>query len=132
MSDGNITYKSIDNGKILIRYFLGPVSFEESIDSWRDIIEFKVCKTHPKGVISDFSESGKMDSNDNISKLMLFMDENKDFFSGIVSASIVQQPDKTASGELVKQGISEHKLPLEHELFYSVENAFRWMHSKII
>lgn len=131
MSKGTITYHPIDEGKILIRNFIGPVSFEQSVESWRDIIELKVCDIHPKGVISDFSISGKMDSNTNIPKLLKFFNEHKDFFSGLISASIVQQPDKTVSGELVKIGISENKLPFEHELFYSLENALRWMRSRI-
>lgn len=132
MSQGTINYQPIDDGKILIQNFLGPVTFEASIQSWKDIIELKVCEVLPEGIISDFSESGKWDTLSNIPKLIEFFDQHRDFFTGLISAAIVQQPEKTASGELVKQGITEHNLPFEHELFYSLDNAIRWMRSKIL
>jgi hypothetical protein len=132
MHEGAIIYKTIDNGKILIREFQGPVSFEESIESWKEIINLSVCKVHPKGVISDFSISGSMDSNTNIPKLIEFIDQHIEFFSELISAAVVQQPDKTVSGELVRQSIKENKLPFEHELFYSIDNAIGWMRSKIL
>jgi hypothetical protein len=132
MSEGTIEYKAIDDGKILIRNYLGAFTFEQSIQSWVDIIELKVCEILPKGVISDFSESKQWDTLSNIPKLLEFFDEHRDFFSGLISAAIVQEPNKTASGELVKQGITEHKLPFEHELFFSLDNALRWMRAKII
>jgi hypothetical protein len=132
MSKGTIIYDTIDDGIILIREFQGPVSFEESIESWKQIINLEVCKVHPKGVISDFSESGSMDSNTNIPKLIEFIDQHIEFFSKLISAAVVKQPDKTVSGELVRQGIQENKLPFEHELFYSIDNAIRWMRNKTL
>jgi hypothetical protein len=132
MEEGNILYEAIDEGKILIRTFTGPVTFEQSIQSWIDVIEMKVCRVLPQGVISDFSTSGKWDTLSNIPKLLDFFDHHRNFFNGLISAAVVQQPEKTVSGELVKRGIADHKLPFEHELFYSLENAIRWVRSKIL
>jgi hypothetical protein len=131
MAQGTITYQAIDDGKILIRKYLGAFTFEQSIKSWEDIIELKVCKVLPKGVISDFSISGQWDTLSNIPKLLEFFDQHRDFFTGLISAAVVQQPEKTVSGELVKRGIVEHKLPFEHELFYSLENAISWVKNRI-
>lgn len=132
MSTDSITYMPIDNGDILIRTHHDTLNFEESIQSWQDIIDLKVCDKHPKGVISDFSTAGAVVSLPNISKLLEYFEKHIDFFSGIISAAVVQHPDKTASGELVKEGITDKNMPFRHELYYSLENAIRWMRTEIM
>ena len=123
----SITYEVIANGDIVVRKFIGNVSFDESIESWNKIINLEVCDRQPRGVISDFSESGPMDSSSKIQALIDFFKQHDDFFKNLLSASIVKHPDKTASGELVKRSISDNRLPFRHELFYSIENAIGWM-----
>lgn len=131
MSTESITYASIDDGDILIRTYHKTLDFEESIMSWQDIIDLKVCDKHPKGVISDFSTTGVVVSVANVAKLLEYIDRHIDFFSGIISAAVVQHPDKTASGELVKEGIADKNMPFQHELYFSLDNALRWMRTEL-
>ena len=131
MPTDSITYMSLDDGDILIRTYHETLNFEESIKSWQDIIDLKVCDKYPKGVISDFSTTGAIDKFANINKLLEYIDKHIDFFSGIISAAVVQHPDKTVSGELVKEGIADKKMPFRHELYFSLENAIRWMRTEI-
>jgi len=113
----------LENEKIILRKFIGEISFPELLDSWKYLVENNLICNDCIGILNDFTEAKFNMQIENLGQLLEYFNNNIGIFSRIKLAVIMVRPDDTVFPLLAKIEYPQFKI----EAFCTIEAATKWI-----
>jgi len=119
-----VIYKSIDDGKVLIRTFKGTITVDDIISSWKHILEQILILEKHKGVITDYRESDELSTIkfEDTKDIKKYIEENFEVFKNLKLAVVIDSP------KIVVPILFMDDFPqLNMEIFSTMRAAKHWI-----
>lgn len=116
-----LEYRS--DSKILYRKFQGKVTFEEVMESWKDLVRNNKIGLQVIGILNDFTFAELIMDRENLAELMAFFQSHNEIFERIKLAVVMIIPETIVLPVLASQNYPQFKI----EAFSTVEAAERWL-----
>ena len=116
-----LEYRS--DSKILYRKFQGKVTFEEVMESWKDLVRNNKIGPQVIGILNDFTFAELIMDRENLAELMAFFQSHNEIFERIKLAVVMIIPETIVLPVLASQNYPQFKI----EAFSTVEAAEKWL-----